>query len=290
MAKIAFLGLGAMGTRMARNLIAAGHDLTVWNRDPQKADALREAGADVARTPRAAVADSEFVLSMLRDDIASRQVWLDAEDGALGGLREGTVAVECSTLSVDWVEELAELCRRRNTIFLDAPVVGSRPQAEARQLIFLAGGATEAVSRAEAVLLHMGASVHHAGPNGAGAAAKLAVNTLFGIQVAVLAELIEAVRYRGFDPARLVELVSATPVCSPAAKAAAGAMLLNAFPAMFPIEIVEKDLGYALSIAEKDESTPLASAARNVFARAINEGYGADNITGVVQLYRLPGS
>ena len=290
MAKIAFLGLGAMGSRMARSLMAAGHELTVWNRDPQKAEALRDAGANVALTPRAAVAERDFVFCMLRDDIASRQVWLDAEDGALGGLREGTVAVECSTLSVDWVEELAELCRRRNTIFLDAPVVGSRPQAEARQLIFLAGAATEAVSRAEAVLLHMGASVHHAGPNGAGAAAKLAVNTLFGIQVAVLAELIEAVRYRGFDPARLVELVSATPVCSPAAKAAAEAMLLNTFPAMFPIEIVEKDLGYALSIAEKDESTPLASAARNVFARAINEGYGADNITGVVQLYRLPGS
>ncbi|KPH77386.1 NAD(P)-dependent oxidoreductase [Bosea vaviloviae] len=286
MAKIAFLGLGAMGSRMARNLIAAGHELTVWNRDPQKAEALRDTGADAALTPRAAVADSDFVFSMLRDDAASRYVWLEARDGALGGLPDGAIAVDCSTLSVNWVQELAELCRRRNIVFIDAPVVGSRPQADARQLIFLAGGVAEAVSRTEAVLLHMGASVLHAGPNGAGAAAKLAVNTLFGIQVAVLAELIEAVRHRGFDPARLVELVSATPVCSPAAKAAAGAMLLDTFPPLFPIQIVEKDLGYALSIAETVDSTPLASAARNVFARAINAGHGADNITGVVRLYR----
>jgi 3-hydroxyisobutyrate dehydrogenase len=286
MPKIAFLGLGAMGSRMARNLIAAGHELTVWNRNPQKAEALRDVGADVALTPRAAVAGSDFVFSMLRDDTASRHVWLDARDGALSSVPDGAIAVECSTLSLNWVQELAEHCTGRNTVFLDAPVVGSRPQADARQLIFLAGGTAEAVSRVEVVLLHMGASVHRAGPNGAGAAAKLAVNALFGIQVAALAELIEAVRHRGFDPARLVELVSATPVCSPAAKAAAGSMLLDAFPPLFPIQIVEKDLGYALSVADTAENTPLASAARDVFARAVSAGHGADNITGVVQLYR----
>lgn len=286
MSNVAFLGLGAMGSRMARHLIAAGHRVTVWNRTRERADSLRDAGAVVARTPREAASGADIVLAMVRDDAASRSIWLDTGHGALAGLGPTAIAVECSTLSLDWARELAMLCARRNVGFVDAPVVGSRPQADGRQLIFLAGGAEPVVAQVEPVLLAMGAAVHRAGPNGAGAAAKLAVNTMFATQVAALAELIEAARRHDIDPARMIEIVTATPVCSPSAKGAAGAMLLDAFPPMFPIEIVEKDLGYAMSLAGGSGGASLVSATRDVFARAMRDGHGEDNITGVVQVFR----
>ncbi|MCA8933689.1 MAG: NAD(P)-dependent oxidoreductase, partial [Rhodospirillaceae bacterium] len=123
-------------------------------------------------------------------------------------------------------------------------------------------------------------------PAGAGAMAKLAVNALFGIQVATLAELVEAIRRQGFDAERALDAIAATPVCSPAAKAAAGSMLADAFAPLFPVELVEKDFGYVLAAAGAVEAAPMTAAARAVFLRAIRDGLGADNLTGIVRLYR----
>jgi 3-hydroxyisobutyrate dehydrogenase len=129
MAKIAFLGLGAMGARMASHLIAAGHELIVWNRNAAKATALVQKGARSASSPRQAAQGAEIVFAMLRDDAASRHVWLDKEDGALTAMTSQAMAIECSTLGLDWVRELARHCQAREIAFLDAPVSGSRPQA-----------------------------------------------------------------------------------------------------------------------------------------------------------------
>ena len=131
MNKIAFLGLGAMGLRMAANLVNAGHSVTVWNRDPAKAAPRAALGAGIAGTPKAAAGGAEIVIAMVRDDEASRRVWLDPETGALGWLGRHAIAVESSTLSVGWVKALAAAAGERGISFLDAPVVGSRPQAEA---------------------------------------------------------------------------------------------------------------------------------------------------------------
>ncbi len=153
----------------------------------------------------------------------------------------------------------------------------------------MVGGTAETLSRATPILSEMGAMIHHAGPNGAGAAVKLAVNALFGIQIGALGELIEIIRRQGFDPGRAVEIIAATPVCSPAAGAAAGAMLGDAFPPMFPVELAEKDFGYIQAAAGSTEAAPLTAAARTVFLRAMLDGYGQDNITSVVRLYRAKG-
>jgi len=286
MSRIAFLGLGAMGSRMATQLLSAGHELVVWNRNPEKTDALRAAGAEVAASPRAAAAGAEFVLAMVRDDEASREIWLDRETGALASIRQDAVAIECSTLGLQWVAELSVRCKAGGVAFLDAPLAGSRPQAEQRQLIFFVGGDPEVFARAEPILKAMGAAIHHAGLNGAGALTKLVANALFGIQVATIAELIETVRRRGVDPRRVIDVLAATPVLSPAAKGAAGSMLQDAFAPLFPVELVEKDLSYALAAAGSDAKAPIVTAARGVFAEAMRNGYGGDNLTGVVRLYR----
>ncbi len=287
MSKVSVLGLGAMGSRMAKALIRAGHQVTVWNRSPEPREALRAESVRFASSPREAACEAEFVIAMVRDDEASRAVWLDAENGALAAMRHGAIAIESSTLLPAFVRELARSASERPGVsFLDAPVAGSRPQADAGQLIYLVGGDAKDVARAKDLLGAMGAAVHHAGPVGAGMAVKLATNALFAVQVAALAELLAALARAGIDVDRAVDIVGAMPVCSPAAKSAAVSMREKSFAPMFPAELAEKDLGYFLGLAESADSTvPLAAAARAVLATAVARGFGADHLTGVIRLY-----
>lgn len=279
MTKIAFLGLGAMGRRMAARLVAAGHEVTVWNRTPGT-DLV--AGARLADGPRAAVLGAEVVLSMVRDDAASAAVWLEDGSGALAGLAPGAVGIEVSTISPSQARGLHDEAGARGVAFMDAPVVGSRPQAEAGQLIFLAGGAAETVARVETLLLQMGGAVHHAGGPGDGAALKLVVNALFAAQLATIAELLGLAQATGLDPARAVGILTQTPVASPALAGAAQAMLAGRFAPAFPIDLVVKDLGLALG-AGRD--LPVTGAVAEVYREAAREGLGEENITAVVQRY-----
>lgn len=281
--KITILGLGAMGARMAARLLAAGHTVTVWNRTAGAAAALVTQGAIAAETPREAVAGAEIAIAMLRDDEASRRIWLAPEDGALAGLAPGAIAVESSTLTLGWVAELAEAMAARGTAFLDAPVAGSRPQAEAGQLIYLVGGEATVLEAARPVLATLGGAIHHAGAVGQGALLKLAVNTLFAVQVAAMAEIVALLRQASPDAAKLIELLGGTPVCSPAAKGAAASMLAGGFAPMFPVELVEKDLGYFAAAA--GFPAPVARAARGQYQAAVAAGLGAQHLTAVFSLF-----
>lgn len=287
MSRVTVLGLGAMGSRMAISLLKAGHEVTVWNRNAAKCTELVSAGARSEPSPREAVAKADVAISMVRDDEASQVVWLKDGTGALAGLPKTAVAIESSTLSVNWAQQLGLACKQAEIEFLDAPVAGSRPQADAGQLIYLVGGDAEALLTAEPVLKAMGAAMHHAGPVGSGTAVKLAINALFGVQLATLAELIGILQRSDVDVRRALDIITSTPVCSPATKVAAGAMLAENFDPMFPIELVEKDFKYTINLAlSNGASAPMADAALCVFSRAVSQGLGSRNITGIVQSYR----
>jgi 3-hydroxyisobutyrate dehydrogenase len=287
MAQVAVLGLGAMGSRMARNLLAAGHTVAVWNRTPAVCLPLAEAGAALADSPRAAAAGADFVIAMLRDDVASQAVWLHPDTGALAGMRPGAIAIESSTLTIGFMRHLAAQVATAGFAFLDAPVAGSRPQAEAAQLIYLVGGDASVLAQADPVLRAMGNTIHYAGSAGNGAAIKLAVNTLLGVQVAAMAEIIGLFEKTGLDPARATDILTSTPVCSPAAKGAAASMLAGTFAPMFPAALAEKDFGYTIAAAAAvGAAMPIAESTRAVLATAITGGFGPDHLTGVVRLYR----
>ena len=281
---VSILGLGAMGARMAARLLDAGHTVTVWNRTPERAAPLVAAGARVGASPRDAASGADIVVSMVTDDDASRAVWTGPE-GALAGLATGAVAVESSTLSPAWTTDLAASVRDAGATFLDAPVAGSRPQADAGALIYLVGGDAEAVERVRPVFEVLGGAVHHVGPVGQGAAIKLAVNALYAVQVAAVAEQLAMLRAAGVDEARAAEVLGATPVASPAAVGAMGAIVARRFDPLFPIDLVEKDLRYAVAASRAGGAeAPVTEAARAVFGRAQEAGLGGDNITGVAQL------
>lgn len=285
MSKIAFLGLGAMGSRMATRLLAAGHELTVWNRTAAASEELAAKGARVAETPHAAAARQDIVIAMLRDDAAAVEVWLGT-DGALAGMEPGAVGLECSTLSLPGVQALAHAFGDVGRAFVDAPLAGSRPQAEAGSLIFLTGGNADAVDRLRPVLLAMGGAVHHAGPSGAGCLAKLYVNAMFGAQLALTGEFIGMIRKAGFDPASIIAAYAETPVASPALKLAGPAMLGENFPAAFPIDLVAKDFAMvARSGEEAHAPMPISAELGRVFTAACAEGLGDLNATGIVKRY-----
>ena len=282
--RVAVLGMGAMGSRMGFSLLKAGHSVTVWNRTPEGTKPLIEQGASMAASPKEAAEDADVVLSMVRDDEASRRVWLAPDDGAFGGMSTAAIGIESSTLSPNWVRELASAFAARGIPFLDAPVVGTRAQADSVTLIHLVGGEDATMARAPPVLSAIGNVAHHVGPIGSGAALKLLVNAHLTIQVAAIAELLGAAERLGLDRRRAVEVIMQMPSCSASAKAATMAMLAQNFAPAFPVELVEKDLGY-LASAIPPGNVPMTSAARRVFERALNAGLGSQNMTAVAKLF-----
>jgi len=287
MTTIGFMGLGAMGSRMARNLIEAGFTVTVYNRSPEPAEALAALGARTAATPREAVRDAELCIAMVRDDEASHAVWLDTRTGALADMREGALAIEMSTLTPAWTREWAAAARERGISPLEAPVVGSRPQAEARQLVVLAGGAEETLERARPALAAMAGAIHRAGEIGMGAAMKLVVNAWFATQVAAVSELLALVETVGIDPERGTEILTGLPVTSPALKGVIAQIATRAYAPMFPVELVAKDLAYARALGRHvNAGVPLIETSAAVFDKAVAAGHGDLNISGVASLYQ----
>lgn len=281
--QIAFLGLGAMGARMADHL-AADHDLTVWNRSSGPADAFRGRAA-VAATPREAAEAADLVIAMVTDDAASRSVWT-GPDGALAGLKRGAVAAEMSTVSPGWVREWAGLVSEAGGRPLDAPVSGSRPQAEGATLVVLVGGEADALEAARPAFDAMGKSVQHVGGTGTGALVKLAVNALMGVGVAAAAELLAALRRSGIHEATAAEVIGATPAAAPVVATALRLMAAGQHAPLFPVDLLDKDLRYALHVAaEADSPAPLVSAARAQFEAAGEAGLGDQNMTAVATLY-----
>jgi len=272
---------------MTLRLLRAGHGVSIYNRSVGPLHDLVAAGAVAGRTPRAATEGAEIVIAMVRDNEASRAVWCDEQDGALRGLGAGAVAIESSTLTPTWVKELAAKVQQTGANFLDAPVVGSRPQADAGQLIHLVGGDADIFDRAKDVLAALGGAAHHVGPVGAGATFKLAVNALFGIQVAALAELLALLKNSDCDPAAVTEALASLPVTSLAAKGALALMRAKSDAPLFPIDLVEKDFAYALDQPGAD--LPMTKAGHECFAKAKAKGLAALNITAIAQLYQAEG-
>jgi 3-hydroxyisobutyrate dehydrogenase len=286
MSKVAFLGLGAMGSRMARRLVEAGHDVTVWNRSAAPAQAFANAGGKAAATPSAAVAGADFVFSMVTDDNAARDVWLSPDVGALHGLKSGAIAIECSTVTPAWVRELSAALSNAGAQLMDAPVAGSRPQAEAGQLVFMVGSNVSALDAAKPILAALAANVVHVGDVGQGAVLKLAVNTLFAAQLQSVAELLGFLSRNGFGAEEAAELLGKLPIVAPPVAAAARMMAARSTAPLFTIDLIEKDLGYILETAAASRADlPGAQNIRAIFQLAQARGLGQANVSGLAAIF-----
>ena len=284
--QVALLGTGTMGSGMARNLRKAGFPLTVYNRTREKAELLAETGAQIADTPSRAVAGASVVLSMLADDVASREAWLGT-NGALAAMQAGAVVVECGTVSPEWVNELHQQAEARGLKMMDAPVTGSRPQANAGELTFLAGADPTTLEAVRPVLESMSKSILHLGPVGSGALLKLINNFLCGVQVASFAEALAWVERSSLDRAQALDFLKNGAAGSGIFKAMSERMTARTYEVNFMLRLMEKDMRYAQQAAEaKDITLTTAACSNKLFERAESAGYGDRDMSAVVEVLR----
>ena len=284
--KIALLGTGTMGHGMAMNLLKAGFPLAVYNRTRARAEDLAAQGATVAGTPAAAANGAAVVIAMLADDDASRAAWL-APDGALAAMEPGGILVECSTLSPAWVAELHRAAHDRGVRMVEAPVTGSRPQAEAGQLTFIVGADEADLAAVEPVLRVMSKEIVHLGPVTSGARMKLINNFLCGVQIASLAEAMAWIERSGLDREKALTVLNNGAPGSPLLRTVSTRMTNRDYTVNFFLELMAKDLKYADAEASKSGvKLEAARAACGLFQRAIDQGHGQKDMSSVVEALR----
>jgi 3-hydroxyisobutyrate dehydrogenase len=284
---VALLGLGLMGSGMAGRLLDAGYPLSIWNRTPDKARPFADRGATIAKSPREAVTRAAVVISMLADVVVCRDVWLGRGE-ALQGTAPGTILVEASTVTVEWIHELDRAAKEHGSELVDAPVTGSKPQAAAGQLLFLAGGSASAVEKITPVLKAMGRDVVHVGPVGSGARLKLINNFLSGSQVAALAEALSLIERSGLDLEKSLGVLTEGAPGSPLVKLISGRMVAHQYEPNFVLRLMAKDLRYAVAEAETQTlDLDMGRAALRVFEHAISAGHGEEDMSAVVEQFRV---
>lgn len=258
MATLAFCGLGQMGAPMARRLLEAGHDLVVWNRSEERVRPLVEAGAEAARSPAEAAAGAEAAITMLADPGAVREVVL-GDHGLAEGLREGTVLIEMSTIGPEPVREIAETLPE-GVDMLDAPVLGSVPQAEEGTLEVFVGGPAPLVERWGPVLEAMG-TPRHLGDLGAGAAMKLVVNSTLGALMAALGEALALADALGVDESQALDVLEGSAL-GVTTRSKRERITSGRYPPNFRLALAAKDLELVRDAASRaGVDLPLAGVA-----------------------------
>lgn len=201
---VGFIGLGIMGSAMARRLVDAGHPVAVWNRDAEKAGPLVAAGARRAETPSEASVGAEVVITMVTDSRAAEEVILGPR-GVVGGAGTGTVVVDMSTISPEASRRIGQALRAKGVGFLDAPVTGMEFRARDGTLSILVGGEKAHLERARGVLSVLGSRITHFGPQGSGQIAKACNQILCAVNMVGIVEALHLARLSGLDPGTLVE-------------------------------------------------------------------------------------
>ncbi len=295
MTQVALLGLGIMGSGIAQNLLKAGFPLTVYNRTKAKALPLMEKGAKWAETPAAAAAAADVVISVVADDTASRAVWLGApgetgKTGAVVGLRPGAIAVESSTVSLDWVRELQAQVRDRGGRFMDASLMGSKPVAQAGTLALTVGAEPETLEAARPVLSAFAPTIIHFGPPGAGITYKLINNMVAGAQLAALGEAIALAERAGLDMKIVLQTITSGNVASPMVKFKAEHMIdRDHTDQHFALRWMHKDMTYALRAADQiGVALPTIAVARELYRLAMQAGMADLDSGAVAEVMRGP--
>ena len=275
--RVGFVGLGTMGHFMAANLARAGFPLTVWNRTAERADALVELGAAKAATPADVARASDMVIACLTDSPQVEAV-LFGPDGLAEGFSEGSLFIDCSTLSPLKAQEFAQRLATKDVAMMDAPVSGGSEGAKNATLSIMVGGDDASLERAQGVLGSMGKSVTHLGPVGAGQWAK-AINQviLCGVYLGV-AEGVTLGLKAGLDVEHVLSALKGGAAGSWILENRSSRMIDDDYPLGFKISLHRKDLGIGLELAKSVGATLPITALAAVFEDGlIAQGHGDDD-------------
>jgi 3-hydroxyisobutyrate dehydrogenase len=297
MARIAFIGLGKMGLGMAGRVLAAGHQLSVYNRTASKAALLVTQGARLCESPAEACRGADAVISMVADDAASRELWLGAAgilsvagaNAGSGTLARGAFAIECSTLSHDWVTELAAAVRAHGLRYIDAPVTGLPDTAAAGELTLLVGADPTDLDDVRPILSAFSQRVIHFGAVGTGTAYKLIINMLGAVQIASAAESMALAERAGLDLEVVADAIATGQAASPQVirntrRMVEGDRNRNI---TFTPRLRLKDVDYALQLARKlDLGAPFGDLAARAFGQLCDSGRADENESNVIVFAR----
>jgi len=281
MTTVAFIGLGAMGSRMAMNVHAAGIKLRVYNRDKAKTKPFADKGIEVADSIAAAVKGADFVVSIIADDAATRAVML-GEAGVVASAAKGTVVLDSSTNSPAMVKEVAAAAAKKGIVYLDAPVSGSLAQAQGKELVFLVGGDPAGFDKAQPLFSAMGRLAKRIGGTGAGATLKLINNMISATLTAALVEAAMTAEAAGLDKDATVEILSEGAAGCRLTKTKLPKMLKRDYAPQFQIALMDKDVRYYLAMAQDlDVPTPVSSAVRSQYQGARRASLGGLDTAGL---------
>lgn len=274
---------------MAQRLLHAGHELVVFNRTRDKASALVGGGARWADSPRDAASGAEAVFVMVSDDRASRTVWLGPDGVLAADVEPGAFAIDCSTLSHDWVLELSATARARGLRFLDCPVTGLPDAAAAGRLTLLIGADGADLDAAEPLLLPLSVDRLHFGPPGAGTAYKLIINLMGAVQIAAAAEGIALAERAGLDLDQVARAIASGQAASPQVVRNSRRMADgdHARDIVFSGRLRRKDATYGVRLAEKlGLDAPLGRAALDGLDQLMAAGLGDQNESSIIEVAR----
>lgn len=280
--RIAFLGLGTMGQGMVRNLTAVGHDVVTWNRTPGRVNPAA-LGATGAPTVAAAVEHAEVVMYCLSDDAAVREVVFGDADLA-ATVDAGTVVVDLSTISPEMSEDERQAFAERGIDFVDAPVFGSKGEAEAGGLWVVAGGDRAVFDRVRPVLEAVAETVHYMGPSGSGVRMKLVGNLVVASQLLALGEALTLARKAGLDLHAVLGVLAVTDFRSPIFDGVGPGVLAGDYAPSFALHLMQKDTGLITAFARGlDAPVPSAEAAGVYIDRAMKSGWGDENASALIK-------
>ena len=282
--RVAFLGLGIMGSRMAANVARAGYQLTVYNRTAATAERFAaEHGATLAATPADAAREATLVISMVVDGDNVEEILLGA-DGAAAAAPSGALFVDCSTIGPAATRRIAGVLAERGLTLLDAPVTGSSPKAEDGTLTFMVGASDPDFERVKPVLEAMGALIVHAGPLGHGQMVKLINNAVAAANATVVGQALLVGSKAGVDLDALVEVLGSGAGGSTMLELKAGPMRSHDYSTLFKLEHMLKDVNLCLDEGQAlGVPFPSAAYAREVLVAALGRGHADDDFAALIE-------
>lgn len=290
--RVAFLGLGAIGTPMARNLAEKGFDLTVWTRTSSKASEFASKhSVKFATTPAGAVNAADFVVTCLPSSVEVEQI-ANAPDGILAGIRSGTMLIDCTSGDPDSSKRIAAQLKEMRCAFVDAPVSGGVVGAEAGKLTVMCGGDEADFERARPIIAGFGEKIVHCGPVGAGDAVKALNQMLLALHIWTTGEALAALVRYGVDPARALEVINGSSGRSNSSmNLIPERVLTRAFPRTFRLALLDKDVRIAARIAEDQgiDSAIFAEVERIMRDAHAELGEEADHVEALRVLERIVG-
>lgn len=283
--KIAFIGLGIMGSRMARNLSKSSASITVYNRTIEKANALKEIGVQVVPSVTEAVADADIVFSMLSTPEVVKSVFVD-DTSVLKNMKKGAIWADCSTVNPSFNTFCAQEALKHGVNYLDTPVAGSKPQAENAELVFFIGGNKMYLDVLRPFLETMSKKVIHVGDVGKGSSYKMIVNSMLAQSMAIYAEAVAFGRAMNIDETLLLDVLPNLIVSAPFLKFKAPNIAKDNYEVQFPLEWMHKDLHLAsITAYEHKQILPTANAVKEQYAAAVQEGWGRLDFSSIAKYF-----